>query len=266
MRGSKTLKIMIAVLLVVAMLPVTYGCGGGEEPQTGDAGTGTEGTPTPSPTGSTGSGGGGNLDDMKGEWFTPADLTAFAQKLAYLSFELDSDEEGLTQFEIVNDGREKIGEDEANKMVINTVDPAGEESQIIVWSTDDGEVVKLDLGGTIYEGETASSWSGLIMMGAFLAFEIADGLEVANLTTAASGSGWSAVTGDVEIRTFGDTRAKVATYSVSYDATITGDESVTFTWEIGDFGDFRMVVGWLAEDFSDEGGSAALTVTRVTFR
>lgn len=187
-------------------------------------------------------------------WRNPSDLKSIREgfsRLVWRWAEIDEDgnEKDPTRVAYQFEGEEEIDGTDTEKLSV-TVD----DQKMVFWVDDEGEVARVQVDGEDLPGEMAGNFVDPFLTAMFWPFEAAEALQVRDVLNR-EGPGWDWEKVSTETRTIGEMQAEVTQIRLTLGPPHVPEdaEDVTLDWEIGDFGEFQMLLSWSTETSSGEG-------------
>ncbi len=173
----------------------------------------------------------------------------------------DGEETSSTDVSYRFEGTEQVGDKETIKIVLTFDD-----QEIVMWVDDDGEAVQTEIDGELLPDEVANMMVNPMLNAVFWPFIAARTFRVSDVVMG-RGYGWDTQVVSTETRQVGDLQAEVTEIVVEVGPPHTEEgEEVEITWEIGDFGEFQMLLGWSTSEAAAGDANFDMKITRVVPR
>ncbi|MFO7942132.1 MAG: hypothetical protein R6U92_05785 [Bacillota bacterium] len=261
---KRLLTTSLVILSILVLLFAAAACGGGGEESEPDE----EAAPEPDeeepaeeeadePDDESGEEEADEADDEEfavDSWRNPSDIKAIREgfsRLVWRWAEIDEDgnETDPTRVTYQFEGEEEIDGTKTEKLSV-TID----EEDIVFWVDEEGKVARLQMGGETVPGEMAGNFVDPFLSAMFWPFKAAEELQVRDVLNR-EGPGWEWEIVSTETRTISDMQAEVTRIRLNLGPPHVpeGSDEVAVDWEIGDFGDFQMLIAWNSESTSGDG-------------
>ncbi len=259
---QKTLGLLLALLMAILAF-TAYGCGGASEPdapaapeadapaeaeapeaEEEDEEAEEEEAPETGP----------SVTDIR----NPTDLGGIVQDFAHLRWTFGGMEQVYTY-----EGTDTVDGQEVDKITIITNDG---DSKNTFW-VEDGTAVRMASNGDVLDDDMARMLMQPFLRAIFMPFTAVRTLNVPRIVNQVP-DGWRIEVLDTGTQDFGDLTAQVTRVRANASPpAVTEGNDFTVIWDIGDFGDFELIVRWENEDEAgDEQYNFLMSIEEVRLR
>ncbi|MDY6825708.1 MAG: hypothetical protein SVV67_00795 [Bacillota bacterium] len=197
------------------------------------------------------------------EWEAPANLQEMIAKFEEIQHSIIQDGEVVATIHYLYEGSETIEGTEADRVSVDF----GEE-KFIVWVDPAGELIKIQAGGEEIPAEMASMFVEPMMANILMPFQIARDWNARELVADYSTKeGVNVSKVQSEQQEIGGRSAQVHTFEVTVEPpAVEADQGGTMRWQIADFGDLQIIIGWDVLESSGEEMNIEFKIEKIVLR